>query len=336
MKYLKWIIGLVVLTVGAVICVLRWSAWFSMPAEPKWETDISSYHFHGFGDDSVPHFILTPDGWQDTEDTTTLRMVLFGDVHNSISREEYDSIASQVGEIDMYAQLGDFMERNYFYYKQLLYHQVDSSAFADLPVLATPGNHEYRKAVFPRLEYSWHSIFHNPHNGPYDFRGTTYYVDFPKLRFIALDTHGLNHLHDYTHTLTWLNRTIAQAGSRFVIVMMHHPVYSCGKGRQNILIRLFFGSALKKADLVFAGHDHGYARDLPFVNTNSAKKFYTHNEDKRFTRIGSGIRFYEVISITHDTLHLQTRVLETGDLYDEIMIICHGDQREILDLTTEQ
>lgn len=327
MKFLRWFIIILLLAGGVVLCVIRWQAWFGMPAEPQWAGDTLHYEFNCFGDDSVHHFVRTKKGWQDTQEPAILRIVLFGDVHNSLTTAELDTIAARHDTIDAYAQLGDMIERNYFYYQQKLKHEIAPSKFADIPLMATPGNHEYIKGIVPRIDSSWFTIFHNPMNGPVDFKGSSYYVDFPKLRFIVIDTQGLFHIRDYTRVLTWYNRARQTAGDRFVVVMMHHPIYSSSKGRQNLPLRLYFRRALSKADLVFAGHDHNYARRTPFVDTNSAKKFYRHNYHPRFEKIGENTRFYEVLSLSGRTLLMQTYILETGELYDEVLICPEVDAK---------
>ena len=63
-----------------------------------------------------------------------------------------------------------------------------------------------------------------------------------------------------------------QAGDKFIVVVMHHPVLSVGKGRFNALIYSTFRHALGEADLVLAGHDHSYMRRAPFVVLNTAGK----------------------------------------------------------------
>ena len=315
-----------------MLCVVRWNAWFGMPAEPVWEGDTITYRFHCFGEDSVPGFVQTPAGWQDLRQPEALQLLLLGDVHNSMDRAQWNSIAARHTDIDAYAQLGDFVERCYFYWWQRLYAELDSTAFADLPVMTTPGNHEYNKGLVKHLDPMWYEIFHHPANGPVDYIGSTYYVDFPHLRFIAIDTDALRRLRDMLRVQTWLKGAIKGSGDRFVVVMMHHPVISTGAGRQNWLIRWVFRRVLLRADLVFAGHDHNYARRLPFVDTNSAKKFYLSKLNRRDTRVASGFQMYELLTITADTLRMRTYVTDLGELYDDVCIVRHDDgSRETID-----
>ena len=203
--------------------------------------------------------------------------------------------------------------------------------FESLPIINVPGNHEYRKGVIRTLPDYWTATFKHPLNGPINFEGTTYYVDLEDARIIAINTNGLQYLHDFTRVNTWLKRVISEAEDRFVIVIMHHPVFSSGMGRQNVNVMLTFARALKDADLVFAGHDHTYARCLPYVNINSAEKFYLHKLSSRFTRVGAGMQLYEDVRIYGDTLHLQTRYIDSDELYDDVFIIRTDEGKQIID-----
>lgn len=320
----RWILIsllIVLLLGGGVLCAIRWQAWFGNPPEPQWTADTLDYHCYTFAADSLPHFVKTDSGWLDTQSPDTLQILLLGDVHNSLLRADYDTLAARLPHLDCYAQLGDYIERGYFYYFQQLYHQLAGSAFDSLPLLNCPGNHEYRKGLRRTLTPLWYEAFPQPANGPADFIGTTYYVDFPHLRFIVIDTNGLQALHHFTRVNTWVNKTIKEAGDRFVVVMMHHPVFSSAVGRQNPMIYLTFREPLRHADLVFAGHDHNYCRRLPFVNTNAATKYYRPKHNTHDECSCSGHRLYEVLNIVGDTLTLQTYLLEEGTLYDYVEII---------------
>lgn len=327
-----WLISTALLIGVAVLCFVRWNAWFGMPEEPLWVGDTIQYKFHCFGDDSIPGFEATEAGWQDTEQPDMLRLCILGDVHNNIECFLFDSIAARHAHIDAYAQVGDFVERCYFYWWQALYAELAPSAFAHLPILPTPGNHEYTKAVIKTLPDEWKYIFNNPQNGPADFIGTSYYVDFPTLRLIAIDTDGIFDLKGLLRTQTWLKGAIKSAGDRFIVVIMHHPVISTGSGRQNWLFRAAFKHVLNRADLVFAGHDHNYARRLPYVDTNSAEKFYLSSLNRKDTRVASGFQMYEIVTIKNDTLTMQTYMMESGQLYDEVLIIRHPDgTKQVID-----
>lgn len=315
---------------GIALCVVRWQAWFGNPPEPALTADTISYRFRTFADSAT---------YAQRPQSPDYQILILGDVHNSLTRADYQKIADEAGNLAAYAQLGDLVERCYLFYFQQLYRELQGTPFDSLPLINCPGNHEYRKGLRRSLPDLWYQNFPQPLNGPQDFLGSTYYIDFPNLRFIVLDTNGMQWLHEYMRTLTWLNGVMASVGDRFVVVMMHHPVYSCGAGRFNTTIYTTFAHALRRADLVFAGHDHNYARRLPFVNTNAATKFYLSKVNPRDTRIASGCRFYELLTIAGDTLTMQSRMLHDtlpSTLYDEVQIIRLADgKHKTIDLYSD-
>ncbi|MBP5477550.1 MAG: metallophosphoesterase [Paludibacteraceae bacterium] len=334
----SFIIVSVLMTGGIILCAVCWKAWFGNPEEPEWTQDTIHYSFHTFGEESLDGFARYQTGhsvnWQDLNQPDTLTFLLLGDVHNSIDSLQWEALAVRHPHLDFYAQLGDFLERPYFYYHQQLVSELEGTPFERLPVVNVPGNHEYRKGIVRHLPLLWYDVFPQPLNGPHRFLCSTYYVDFPALRLIAIDTNGLQRLSDYTIVNTWVRQTIRRAGNRFVVVMMHHPVFSAGDGRQNPLIWLTFRRVLQNADIVFAGHDHNYARRLPFIVTNSAKKFYLNKINPKDTRICSGRQLYNVVTIkrhtsdigrtssaSSDTLCVETRLMDTGELYDLVKVV---------------
>ncbi|MBQ7191527.1 MAG: metallophosphoesterase [Paludibacteraceae bacterium] len=323
-RWVRYTTLIIVLTGVTLLCYIRWNAWFGNPPEKEWTQDTIDFRFNTFANDSLEGFVCYDRCWYDTLSADTLRFILLGDVHNGVDSTLWHTIYDRHPNIDFYAQLGDFLERGYFYYYQQMAHELQGTPFAQLPIIATPGNHEYRKGLVRRLPPEWHRWFSNPQNGPHRFLGTTYYVDFASLRFIVIDTNGLQRLSDYTAVLTWLNKTIKEAGDRFTVVMMHHPVHSSAVGRQNVPIYLTFQHALKKADLVFSGHDHNYNRRLPFVGVNSAKKFYLSKVSGRDARICSGRQLYLVCDLWSDTLQVST-YLTDGTLYDRFGVMCAHD-----------
>jgi len=297
---------------ATVLCFFRWQAWFGMPIEPEYKGDTLSYHFSCFGEDTVPGFIQEDGNWQDIHEPQVLRLLVLGDVHNQMDSADYAAILLRHDSIDAVAQMGDWMERCYFYYHQQLFHQLKGTGMENIPVIACPGNHEYFKGVCKKLPESWYTLFHNPLNGPQRFMGSTFYVDFPSVRFIAIDTQGQQRLSDYTITLTWLKRVMKTAEGRFIIVMMHHPVHSPKKGRLNLATWLTFHSIMRKADLVLAGHDHCYAVRSHFVNTNSSRKVYQSKQSSA-TAVAENSRLYEILEINDDTLRMSTYSLDSLD-----------------------
>lgn len=255
MKKRIYIIILTLLLVGgAVVCALRWQAWFGVPEEPLWSGDTLDY--------VMPY----------PTDETALTFLVLGDIHSQLDSEDYDTLAARVPHRDAVIQVGDWLERGQGYYRQQLLHEWTNSALAGTPVIACPGNHEYNKGLPKQLSEAWKQTFSHPNNGPVGVPGVSYYLDFENLRIVAIDTNPLDRLVYLTRTLTWLRNLMNHAGDKFIVVVMHHPVLSVGKGRFNALIYSTFRHALGEADLVLAGHDHSYMRRAPFVVLNTAGK----------------------------------------------------------------
>ena len=323
-KIIGWIIGLCLLAGGATVCAIRWQAWFGNPPEPEYNEPIIAHQFTTMDNDSVLHALQCD----------TLSFLLLGDIHNSLTNTEMSLLSERHPDIQFWAQTGDWMERPYLYYEQMMYQSLLGTRLDSLPIVAIPGNHEYLKGVVKTLPQHWKTIFPNPQNGPTRFMGTSYYVDFPHLRLIAVDTDGLNRVSDYTQVAFWLKKTLREAGKKFTVVMMHHPVYSTAEGRSNPLMWLAFHSAMREADVVFSGHDHNYARrteqykarfwkkEQPtvFIGTNASNKKYAVKENKKYEASFFGESVYEYILVTPDTLYIYTRNLISGELIDEVKV----------------
>ena len=324
-RWIGWIIILCILAGGATTCAIRWEAWFGNPPEPEYNEPIIAHHFITFDNDSVSNALQRD----------TLSFLLLGDIHNSLTNSDMSLLSERHPDIQFWAQMGDWMERPYMYYEQLMYQSLLGTRLDSLPIVAIPGNHEYLKGVVKTLPEQWKTIFPNPQNGPVRFLGTTYYVDFPYLRLITIDTDGLHRVSDYTQVAFWLKNNLRNAGKKFTVVMMHHPVYSFAQGRSNPLMWLAFHSAMREADVVFSGHDHNYARHTEhykarfwkkeeptiFIGTNASIKKYPVKENKKYEASLSGEPVYEHIFVTPNTLHISTYTIHSGERIDNVEII---------------
>ena len=324
-RWVGLIIALVLLVTAATVCALRYQAWFGNPVEPEWTEPTIDHRFITFNNDSVLHALQCD----------TLSFLLLGDIHNSLSNSDMSLLSERHPDIQFLAQLGDWMERPYLYYEQMMYQSLQGTRLDSLPIAAIPGNHEYLKGIVKTLPEHWKTIFPNPQNGPTRFLGTTYYVDFPHLRLIAIDTDGLHRVSDYTQVAFWLKKTLRDAGKKFTVVIMHHPVYSTAEGRSNPLMWFAFYSAMREADVVFSGHDHNYARRTEhykarfwkkeeptiFIGTNASTKKYPVKENPKYKASFSGEPVYEYIIVTPNSLSITTKHLTSGEVIDEVEIV---------------
>lgn len=329
-RWVNIVIWTLLLAGGAAICVIRWQAWFGMPDEPVWTGDTFSYVFPTFKQQHVPGFVAGPYGWQDTVSPQSLDILVLGDVHNRLQRSDYDTLAARVPQADVVAQVGDWIDRGQEYYHQLLLREWTNSDLCGLPVINCPGNHDYTKGLDKHLPEAWYAWFPQPLNAP-ALPGVFYYVDFPQVRFIVLDTNPLDLLVYRTRALTWLRTAMKTAGNRNIVVMMHHPVVSVAKGRFNPGIYATFRYALSEADLVITGHEHSYMRQMPFVIVNSAGRLKPQKESDHFERTATE-PVYSVLSFERDTcathnvpvpFSFRTYRMSDGVLIDSVYVDHH-------------
>ena len=293
-KWFRIIFWILLLAGGVVLCAVRWQAWFGMPAEPEWTEDTIHYTFQH----------PTP-----SDSDSVITFLVLGDIHNGLIGDEYDTLAARVPQTDIVLQTGDWLERGQFYYYQLLLREWTGSALSGKPVIACPGNHEYSKGLLRTVSPVWEEAF-----GP----ASNYYLDFPQMRLILLDTNPMVRLVNLTRTLTWLRETMNTAGNRYIVVMMHHPVLSPAKGRFNPHLYAAFRYALSQTDLVLAGHDHSYMRHGPFVVLNTAGKPKTQHLGFPAEATDS-LATYGVLQV-NDELTFKAYRLGDGALIDSLYV----------------
>lgn len=316
------IMAVIILAVSILVCALRWDAWFTMPEEPEWQGDTLNIRTLTFSDDST----------FPCQYTDTLTMVVLGDVHNTLEQSDYRRIAQQCPGTQCYAQVGDFVEREQFYYRQLLQHQLDSTLFDSIPLLACPGNHEYTKELHDKPDATWAYAYRLPDNGPPGRESQSYFVDFRHVRFVVIDTEAAFMLSDYTRLNAWAKSVIRSACQQWVVVMMHRPVFASRKGRVNTMVNITLGYALNEADVIFSGHDHTYARkgkpvqdehDMHkpvWITTSSTTHARTPKESRVHDMILSGGPFYEYMRIDEHTLTIQSCALD-GTVIDSVQLV---------------
>lgn len=214
-----------------------------------------------------------------------------------------------------------------------------------IPVVATPGNHEYNDEY--GLSRHWQPQFAFPMNGPSGLEESVYWFDYQGARIISLNSNER-----IDEQRPWLEGVLADPKRpKWTIVTFHHPVYSAAKERDNPEIRNAWRPVLERGgvDLVLQGHDHAYARsglggpenakptrsghdtaNVPdgvrakssntvYVVSVSGSKMYELQESWNVSREASGVQLFQVIHVSPERIHYEARQA-AGELYDAFMI----------------
>ena len=316
----------------------------------KWSQNTYSAHFH-----SVTFSDLKPDtlyayrvgsgkiwsAWYQFRTAKTnsnsFSFIYFGDAQNNLlslwSRVIRASILD-VPKANFLLHAGDLVNRANNDSDWEEWFQAGSWIHAQLPIIATPGNHEYRTDSTGKRNLStlWRPHFTLPQNGPEGLEETVYFVDYQGARIISLNSNQ-----DLAKQANWLDNVLTKNPNNWSFLTFHHPVYSASKGRDNKDLRELWKPIIDKhqVDLVLTGHDHSYGRGnnigngvnvrdekngTVYVVSVSGPKQYQLREDRWMTRAAENTQLYQVINVNGDVLNYRA-MTATGEIYDEFDLI---------------
>ena len=278
------------------------------------------------------------------------KFVYFGDAQNNLlslwSRTIREAYA-EAPRADFFLHAGDLVNVGNRDSEWAEWYEAGDWVHATIPVLATPGNHEYpRDAEGKRnLSNKWRYTFSFPENGPEKLSQTVYYVDYQGARIISLNSND-----DRRDQVDWLEETLESNPHKWTFVTFHHPIYSTKLGRDNFQLRNMWQPLLEEGnvDLVLTGHDHTYGRGANvakgvkkrkdgvgpvYVVSVSGPKMYELTEREWFSRGAENTQLYQVIDVKGDTLEYRAYDT-TGELYDAFDLIKRpGKPNSMIDRT---
>jgi len=278
--------------------------------------------------------------WSDfkigTPKDSTYSFIYLGDVQDSINgaavglfNKAYQSLPNAAFMLF----IGDMIERPHDAYWGEFFRE-GGNRFRTTPVIASPGNHEYYKGLIQKLDERWMAHFSFPQNGPPDFLGRACYWDYQNTRIISLDSNGIQTIPAALEQRKWLKSVLESTHQRWIIVIMHHPLYSTSRGRDYFYLRTLFKSLFDqyKVDLVLAGHDHAYGRaaHIPgsgsgktqgpvYVVSHASPKLYDIGFSGKMDKLASNTAMYQLLDVSQDSIRFEARTLE-GDLFDGFTI----------------
>jgi 3',5'-cyclic AMP phosphodiesterase CpdA len=198
-----------------------------------------------------------------------------------------------------------------------------------IPVVATPGNHEYDDD--DQLSRHWRPQFAFPTNGPSGLEETVYWFDYQGARIVSLNSNErIDEQRD------WLKAILSESDRpKWTIATFHHPIYSAAGDRDNPGLRAAWQPILEErgVDLVLQGHDHSYARsglggpaNVPegvrrknsntvYVVSVSGPKMYESQKHWKFSRQASGVQLFQIVRVSPEQIRYEAR-LATGEPYD--------------------
>lgn len=260
-------------------------------------------------------------------------------------------------DADFFIHAGDLVDKAHSESEWNEWFAAGSFIHSEIPAIAVPGNHEYQRTDSDQqglgriLSLQWRPQFSLPKNGPKSLEETCYYIDYPNLKVIALNSNVKIKLQ-----AKWLKKVLAENDKKWTVVTYHHPIFSASTGRDNSELRKHWKPLFDQyqVDLALQGHDHTYARGAVYENPNqlerdgksrivkgpvyvvsvSGAKMYSINEKgwdefgAKREKAGEQIQLFQHISIDGNLLRYNS-FTPTGRLFDSFQIIKDDNQNKL-------
>ena len=262
-------------------------------------------------------------------------------------------------DADFFIHAGDLVDKGHEDIDWNEWFAAGSFIHSEIPAIAVPGNHEYRYldgSVYSQdevLSVQWNAQFGFPKNGPRGLEKTCYYIDYPNLKIIALNSNVA-----IKRQAKWLREILKSNDKKWIVVTYHHPLFSASTGRDNPEIRSLWQPIFEEynIDLALQGHDHSYARgaiyEKPVVVKNenhggniigpvyvvsvSGGKMYSVNKSgwdeygATQGKTGERIQLFQHISIDGDRLTYRS-FTATGELFDRFELLKENGKNLYID-----
>jgi len=209
-------------------------------------------------------------------------------------------------------------------------------AFQNIPIVATPGNHEHLIAKSgENLSPLWGLTFRFPRNGPKGHEEETYYIDYNNIRVISLNMCRYKYPEDRKQIYEWTEERLKEFKGDWVIITHHYNMVSSARNRKPGIRFPEFKKLYEKykVPVILTGHEHVYARgrigaDFPVYVVSVAGPYQNAIRfDDWLERAGTSMQFYQEIDVKPDTLHYIAKTV-LGDVYDEF-VITKGNGRNL-------
>ncbi len=221
------------------------------------------------------------------------------------------------------------------------WHRAAGFIASEVPVVATPGNHEYynpqdrQKREFNRY---WRPGFTLPENGPAGLEETDYSFDYQDVRFIIVSSDQM--LRDEAiarHQTEWVESLLKDNPCKWTVMAFHHPVFSTAARRDNKIVRENLKPLIDRysVDLVLNGHDHTYARGIMkpdgvvqrgrvagtvYLVSVSGSKQYRQDAEPWWETGYTNTQFWQKITVDGNRL-IYKAFDASGSLADQFMLI---------------
>ena len=264
------------------------------------------------------------------------QIIVFGDLQDE-QPQPFDSLLREVckhhPKADLCVFTGDLIQRPTDEYWNIWFSSIAPIA-GKIPIVACPGNHEHIKGWSRKLDPRWIATFGESDNKQKN-KGHTLY-QWKHIQWVTLNSDVSFHIYRLIQQKLHMTRHkwLQTTEQKWKIILAHHPFYPASIGRHCSMIKWILDKFIQKqgVHLVLNGHDHVFARHTTlqhntqpttpiYMVCNSSNKHYLANCAPHFERMACAHRLYTLLSITPDSMHIQTYLADTHALYDEVL--CH-------------